>query len=89
MLPKYWTEIHMNIYDFIYFLNKQYDTFKDNPYAFNRWQDALFDYLDISKTIPGESYILMKPDDLIPKIGLMNISPIYFMNIFQIRIGFI
>lgn len=67
MLPKYWTEIHMNIYDFIYFLHKQYDTFKDNPYAYNRWQDALFDYMDITRAIPGESYILMKPDDFIPK----------------------
>ena len=54
----------MNIYDFIYFLNKEYDTFKDSSYAFSRWQDALFDYMDITKTIHGESYILIKPDDL-------------------------
>lgn len=64
MLPKYWTEIHMNIYDFINFLHKQYDTFKDSPYAYDRWQDALFNYMDIVRTTPGESYILMKPDDL-------------------------
>ena len=41
----------MNIYDFIYFLHKQYDTFKDNPYAYNRWQDALFDYMDIARPV--------------------------------------
>ena len=66
MFPKYRTEIHMNIYDFIYFLNKQYDNFKEYPYAFSKWQDALFGYMDIVKTIPGESYILTKPDNLIP-----------------------
>lgn len=64
MLPKYWTEIHMNIYDFINFLHKQYDTFKDSPYAYDRWQDALFNYMDIVRTTPGGSYTLMKPDDL-------------------------
>jgi hypothetical protein len=68
----------MNIYDFIYFLHKQYDTFKDNPNAYNRWQDALFDYMDITKTISGESYILMKPDDLTPKNWINE----YITNIF-------
>jgi len=67
LLPKYWTEIHMNIYNFILFLNREYDTFKGHPYAFSRWQDALFNYMDIVRTSPGESYVLMKPDNLTPE----------------------
>lgn len=78
MFPKYWTEIHMNIYEFINFLNKQYDIFKDNPYAYDRWKNALFDYMDIIRTTPGESYILMKPDDLTLKAWINE----YIINIF-------
>ena len=78
MFPKYWTEIHMNIYEFINFLNKQYDIFKDNPYAYDRWQNALFDYMDIIRTTPGESYVLMKPDDLTLKAWINE----YITNIF-------
>lgn len=78
MLPKYWTEIHMNIYEFIHFLNKRYNIFKDNPYAYDRWQNALFDYMDIIRTTPGESYVLMKPDNLTVKNWINE----YITNIF-------
>lgn len=79
MFPKYWMEIHMNIYEFINFLEKQYDNFKGNPYAYYRWQDALFDYMDIVRTSPGESYVLMKPDNLTPENWINE----YIANIFH------
>lgn len=79
LLPKYWTEIHMDIYEFINFLHQQYDTFKDSPNAYDRWQDALFDYMDITKTNPGESYMLMRPDGLTPKSWISD----YIADIFH------
>lgn len=79
MFPKYWTEIHMDIYEFINFLEKQYDNFKGNPYAYYRWQDALFDYMDIVRTSPGESYMLMRPDTLTPKSWISE----YIEDIFK------
>ena len=69
----------MNIYDFIHFLNREYDDFKGNPYAYYRWQDALFDYMDIVRTTPGESYVLMKPDNLTPKNWISE----YIIDIFN------
>ena len=69
----------MNIYEFIGFLEKQYDNFKDNPYAYYRWQDALFDYMDIVRTSPGESYVLMKPDNLTSENWINE----YITNIFH------
>ena len=78
LLPPYRTEIHMNIYDFINFLRRKYDIFKNSLYAFYRWQDSLFDYMDITRTTPDESYVLMKPDDLTPDTWIND----YITNIF-------
>lgn len=68
----------MNIYDFINFLRRKYDIFKNSPYAFDRWKDSLFDYMDITKMTSGKSYALIKPEDSTPETWIND----YITNIF-------
>ena len=77
--PRHWTKTHMDMYDFISFLNKEYLMFEDNLYAFYRWQDAVYDYLDIGHIDSGSSYALRKPDNMTPRNWIND----YIEDIFQ------
>ena len=63
--------IHVSLSDFINFLNTQYDDFKEYPYPYFQWQDALLDYLDIWRFEPSVAYELRRPD---------NQTPYHFIN---------
>lgn len=63
--------IHVSEYDFIKFLNTQYDDFKEYPYPYSQWKDALLDYFDIWRFELGVAYEMRKPD---------NQTPYHFIN---------
>jgi hypothetical protein len=75
------TEVHIYLHRLICYFEETYPIF-DPKYSYNKWQDAIMDYLDVNSIEQGCSYALYRPNHYTPDHWINQYIMILFHDYF-------